>query len=65
MREILVCLRKSEAFETLPQVCVPKSGTVTAIGEVLPADPEQPQIVLKTANGERPVRSGAFDHFAS
>lgn len=40
-------------------------STITPIGEILPVDPEQSQIVLQTANGERPVRGGAFDHFAS
>lgn len=39
-------------------------STITPIGEILPGDPDQPQILLQTANGERPIRGGAFDHFA-
>ena len=44
----------------LPACDVP----TVALDEILPGDAELPQIVLQTANGERPVRSGAFDHFA-
>lgn len=47
------------------QTAAAKIGsTITAIGEILPGDPEQPQILLLSANGERPIRGGAFDHFA-
>lgn len=39
-------------------------STITAIGEILPGDPESPQIFIQTPTGEHPIRGGAFDHFA-
>lgn len=51
-------------FTELQSAALEIGSTITAIGEVLPGDPELPQIVLQSANGERPVRGGAFDHFA-
>jgi thiamine-monophosphate kinase len=53
-----------DRFDSIQAAAAKIGSTVTAIGEILPADPEQPQILLQTANGERPIRSGAFDHFA-
>jgi thiamine-monophosphate kinase len=53
-----------ERFAEMHAAAATSGSTITAIGEVLAGDPEQPQIVLQTANGERPIRSGAFDHFA-
>lgn len=38
--------------------------SLTAIGEILPADEEQPSLLLQTPTGERPIRAGAYDHFA-
>jgi thiamine-monophosphate kinase len=54
-----------EKWAELKKAAEAAGGTVTAIGEILPADEEQPLMTLVTNGVERPVRRGAFDHFAS
>ena len=54
-----------DRFSEIQTAAAKIGSTVTAIGEILPGDPEQPQILLRSATGDRPIRSGAFDHFAS
>jgi thiamine-monophosphate kinase len=61
--ELLFTIPRAK-FTELQSAALKIGSTVTAIGEILPGDAELPQIVLHTANGERPVRSGAFDHFS-
>ena len=51
-------------FQELRDSAKAIGGTLTAIGEILPGDEEQPPILLRTTSGDRAVRAGAFDHFA-
>ncbi len=54
-----------EKWADLEKAAEGAGSTVTAIGDILPGDEEQPLMTLVTNGVERPVRSGAFDHFAS
>jgi thiamine-monophosphate kinase len=53
-----------EKWDAVKSAAEAAGSTLTAIGEVLPPDEEAPQIVMVSNGVERPVRSGAFDHFA-
>jgi len=53
-----------DQWSSLEAAAKEAGSTVTAIGEVLPADDEQPFMVMESNGVERAVRSGAFDHFA-
>ena len=51
-------------FQELRDAAREIGASLTAIGEILPADDEQPSLLLQTPTGERPIRAGAYDHFA-
>ena len=53
-----------KVFQELRDSAKTIGNTLTAIGEILPGDEEQPLVVLNTPAGDRPIRAGAFDHFA-